>query len=111
VVFAAPNLADVAAAEPDLGALAALRTAVLSVASVTLALSSQHPRWPEARWLVYPLMVLVGLKLFVEDFPNGEPMTLFIALAFVGSALLIINPVMSTNEGAAKTAGSQESSE
>jgi hypothetical protein len=98
VVFAAPILADVAGAEPDLGALAALRTAVLSVASVTLALSSQHPRWPEARWLVYPVLVLVGVKLFVEDFPNGEPMTLFVALAFVGSALLLVNPLISKDD-------------
>jgi len=111
VVFAAPILANTAGAEPDLGALAALRTAVLSVASVTLALSSQHPRWPEARWLVYPVLVLVGVKLFVEDFPNGEPMTLFVALAFVGSALLLVNPVMSADEGSGKVAGSQESPE
>jgi hypothetical protein len=79
VVFMAPMLAGTAGAEPDLGALAALRTAVLAVASVTLALSSQHPRWPEARWL-------------------GEPMTLFVALAFVGSALLIVNPLFSKDD-------------
>lgn len=111
VLFAAPILADTAGAEPDLGALAALRTAVLAVASVTLALSSQHPRWPEARWLVYPVLVLVGIKLFVEDFPNGEPMTLFVALAFVGSALLLVNPLMSKVEGPAAAADSQESPE
>jgi hypothetical protein len=98
VVFMAPMLADTAGAEPDLGALAALRTAVLAVASVTLALSSQHPRWPEARWLVYPVLVLVGIKLFVEDFPNGEPMTLFVALAFVGTALLLVNPLISKGD-------------
>lgn len=111
VVFAAPILAGTAGAEPDLGALAALRTAVLCVASVTLALSSQHPRWPEARWLVYPVLVLVGVKLFVEDFPNGEPITLFVALAFVGTALLLVNPLISNFEGSAEAAGSQESSE
>jgi hypothetical protein len=71
-------------------ALAALRTAVLSAASVTLALSSQHRRWPEARWLVYPVLVLVGIKLFLEDFPHGQPATLFVALAFVGTALLLV---------------------
>jgi len=111
VVFMAPILADIAGAEPDLGALAALRTAVLAVASVTLALSSQHPRWPEARWLVYPVLVLVGIKLFVEDFPNGEPMTLFVALAFVGSALLLVNPLMSKDEGSAEATDSQETPE
>jgi len=74
----------------DRAALAALRTAVLSAASVTLALSSRHWRWPEARWLVYPVLVLVGIKLFLEDFPHGEPVTLFVALAFVGTALLLV---------------------
>jgi len=103
----APILADTASADPDLGSLAALRTAVLTVASVTLALSSQHPRWPEARWLVYPVLVLVGIKLFVEDFPNGEPMTLFVALAFVGSALLLVNPLMTKDKDPEEAADSQ----
>jgi hypothetical protein len=90
VVYLAPVMAGAGAAEPNLAILAALRTAVLSVSSVTLALSSRFKRWPEARWLVYPVLILVGLKLFVEDFPNGQPATLFVALAFVGSALLLV---------------------
>ena len=76
--------------EPNLAVLAAIRTAVLSAASVTLAVSSRHWRWPEARWLVYPVLVLVGIKLFIEDFPNGQPASLFVALAFVGTALLLV---------------------
>ena len=70
--------------------LAALRTAVLSASAVTLALASRHHRWPEARWLVYPVLVLVGFKLFIEDFPNGQPASLFIALVFIGGALLLV---------------------
>ena len=104
IVFAAPILADVTGAEPNLGALAALRTAVLAVSSVTLALSSQHPRWPEARWLVYPVLVLVGIKLFMEDFPNGVPGTLFVALAFVGSALILVTHLLG-NDGDSTDAG------
>ncbi len=90
VVYFAPVLASAGTAAADLALLAALRTAVLSISSVTLALSSRHPRWPEARWLVYPVLVLVGIKLFLEDFPNGQPVTLFIALALVGSALILV---------------------
>ena len=60
---------------------------------------------------MYPVLVLVGVKLFVEDFPNGEPITLFVALAFVGTALLLVNPLISNFEGSAEAAGSQESSE
>jgi len=86
-------------AELNLAALAALRTAVLSAASVTLALSSRHWRWPEARWLVYPVLVLVGIKLFVEDFPNGQPASLFVALAFVGSALLLVARLLKSTPG------------
>lgn len=90
VAYAAPVIADAGSADADAAVMAALRTAVLSAASVTLALSSRFPRWPEARWLVYPVLVVVGIKLFVEDFPNGQPVTLFVALALVGSALLLV---------------------
>ncbi|MFZ9051562.1 MAG: hypothetical protein ACO22K_01015 [Woeseiaceae bacterium] len=100
VIYLAPLLAGVNSQEPNLAVLAALRTALLSISSVTLALSSRHRRWPEARWLVYPVLVLVGIKLFIEDFPNGQPATLFVALAFVGSALLIVAKLLRRAESA-----------
>jgi hypothetical protein len=90
VAASAQQFAGAGGADPNLAVLAAIRTAVLSAASVTLALSSCHRRWPEARWLVYPVLVLVGIKLFAEDFPHGQPATLFVALAFVGTALLLV---------------------
>ena len=98
VVYAATLLAGTTEAEPNLAVLAALRTAILSVSSVTLALSSRYKRWPEARWLVYPVLILVGIKLFIEDFPNGQPATLFVALAFVGSALLLVARLLKRGE-------------
>lgn len=94
IAIAAPSIAGVEGSEPSLAALAALRTAMLSVAAVILALSSRRPRWPEARWLVYPVLVLVGVKLFVEDFPHGEPTALFVGFGFVGSALLLVAPLL-----------------
>jgi hypothetical protein len=90
VLYLAPVLAGVRGPEADLAVLAAVRTAVLSASSVTLALSSRFKRWPEARWLVYPVLILVGVKLFLEDFPNGQPVTLFVALAMVGGALILV---------------------
>lgn len=90
VAFLAPAVAGIAGPEPDLGALATLRTVVLTLSAVTLALSSRHRRWPEARWLVYPVLALVGLKMILEDFPNGRPLTLFIALALLGGALILV---------------------
>ena len=94
VVVLAPSLAAAASEEPNLSVLASVRTAVLSVAAVTLAISSRHWRWPEARWLAYPLLILVAIKLFAEDFPHGQPATLFVSLAFVGSALLLVAKVI-----------------
>jgi hypothetical protein len=99
VTVGAAVFAGIETPEPNLAVLAALRTAVLSVAAVTLALSSRYRRWPEARWLVYPVLVLVGIKLFVEDFPNGEPASLFVALAFIGSALLLVAPLLKRSDG------------
>ena len=90
VLFLAPIVAAAGTEGADAAIVAAIRTAVLSVAAVTLALSSRFRRWPEARWLVYPVLILVGVKLFAEDFPNGEPATLFVSLAFIGSALILV---------------------
>lgn len=101
VVFLAPLLAGAASETPNLSVLASLRTAVLSVASVTLAISSRHWRWPEARWLAYPLLILVAVKLFAEDFPHGHAATLFVSLAFVGSAVLLVAKVIKRDQPAA----------
>ena len=98
VIFLAPLLAGAASEEANLSVLASVRTAVLSVAAVTLAISSRHWRWPEARWLAYPLLIIVAIKLFAEDFPHGQPATLFVSLAFVGSAVLIVAKVIKRAE-------------
>ena len=98
VAYLAPALAGAGGASANPAVLAALRTAVLSAASVTLALSSRFKRWPEARWLVYPVLLLVGVKLLLEDFPNGQPASLFVALALVGSALLLVAKLLSRDK-------------
>jgi hypothetical protein len=36
----------------------------------------------------------VAIKLFAEDFPHGQAATLFVSLAFVGSALLLVAKVI-----------------
>jgi hypothetical protein len=98
VLTLAPFLADARGPDADLAILAALRTAVLAASSVTLALSSRFKRWPEARWLVYPVLMLVGVKLFLEDFPRGQPVTLFVALALVGSSLILVARLLSRDK-------------
>jgi hypothetical protein len=106
IAVSAPLVAGVGQTDPNLGLLATIRTVVLSAASVALALSSRHWRWPEARWLVYPVLVLTGIKLFIEDFPNGQPATLFVSLAFVGTALLLTARFLKRENGGTKAAPS-----
>lgn len=109
VVVVAPPLAGAGTDDQSLAILAALRTAVLAAASVSLAMSSRFRRWPEARWLVYPVLILVAIKLFAEDFPHGQPASLFVALAFVGSALLLVAKLLQTGGGADLRADSSSS--
>jgi hypothetical protein len=73
----------------DAGLLAAARTLILVCAALLLAGASRRETWREAGWLVYPILVLVSLKLIVEDFPHGRPATLFVALALVGGAFIL----------------------
>lgn len=98
VAYLAPLIAGVPGEEASLSTLAALRTTVLAGASVSLAYSSRFRRWPEARWLAYPVLALVGAKLLVEDFPNGTPVSLFVALGVVGGAMMIVSRLLSGRE-------------
>ncbi len=102
IVTGAPPLAGVPGPDADVGMLATLRTAVLAGAAVVLALSSRHHRWPEARWLAYPVIAVVGLKLIAEDFPNGRPLTLFMALGLVGVALILVSRLLARAQPAAE---------
>jgi hypothetical protein len=94
VIILAPVVAGVPDPSADLGRLATLRTTILAASAITLALSSRYKRWPEARWLAYPVLVAVGFKLVFEDFPNGRPVTLFMALALVGGALILVSKLL-----------------
>lgn len=86
--FIAP-LAGSLAGGLDTGVLATVRTGVLSVATLAIALAGRQVRYREWGWLVYPLLIGIGLKLVTQDFKHSRPATLFIALAFYGAALII----------------------
>jgi len=73
----------------DPGALAALRTAVLSVSVVALAAASRWRPLRPARALVWPLLIGIGIKLLAEDFPQGRAITLALALLLGGGALIL----------------------
>jgi hypothetical protein len=57
---------------------------------------------------VYPVLILVGAKLLVEDFPNGQPATLFVSLAMVGMALIVVSRVTNLVQGAASSTRPRE---
>lgn len=73
----------------DAGTCAAWRTVVLSSAAVLLALTGTRPRGAEAAMLVSPLLIVIGVKLAIEDLRVGRPITLFVAFAVYGGALVL----------------------
>jgi hypothetical protein len=86
-------LAPVAGSQPDgsvnLGVLATVRTGVLALATLLVAWIGRHSRFREWGWLVYPLLVAIGLKMMTQDFKFSRPSTLFIAMALYGAALIV----------------------
>ena len=73
----------------DAASLATVRTAVLAASALALSVLGRLERFHEASWLVYPLLVAGGIKLVVEDFPQGRAVTLFVGLALYGGALIL----------------------
>jgi len=72
----------------DLGVVATVRTAILAAGALALAWAGRHPRFREAAWLLYPVLIAGGIKLLLEDMPQSRPSTLFLALALYGGALI-----------------------
>jgi hypothetical protein len=86
VLFLAPGGP---AGPPAPAALAAARTAALALATVAAAALG---RWLPAGgmgWLVHPLLGATGLKLLLEDVPQGHPLSLALAFACFGAALIL----------------------
>lgn len=84
----------VAGMPPDPGVLATLRTTVVAAAAIVLALATHVPRLVELGWLLYPVLILGGLKLLVDDFRHSQAATLFVALALYGAALVLAPRLM-----------------
>lgn len=72
----------------DPSVLATIRTAVLVGVTLAVARAGRFEYGREASWLVYPLLIVIGLKLLFADFPQGRPQTLFVALALYGFTLI-----------------------
>jgi len=65
------------------------RTGVLAALAVGLAWTGRRWSRSELVWIVYPLLGIGGAKLLGEDFRFGQPFTMFMALAFYGTALFV----------------------
>jgi hypothetical protein len=87
--YLAPVAAGLADRSVDLGILATVRTGVLAVATLLVAWLGRNARFREWGWLVYPLLIGVGVKMVAEDFKYSRPTTLFIAMALYGTALIV----------------------
>jgi hypothetical protein len=68
---------------------AAIRTAILSLSAIILAGLGSRRHLFELIWLVYPLLVVTGIKLVLEDLRHGNPLALFVSFAFLGIALIV----------------------
>jgi hypothetical protein len=73
----------------DPAVTATLRTVVLAGSAFLLAGISRFERSRPAAWLVYPFLVLGGMKLLLDDLRTGRPVTLFVSLAVYGGALIL----------------------
>ena len=104
----APAAAGLVDRSVDLGALATLRTGVLAVAALVIAWAGRQARFREWTWLVYPLLVVIGLKMVAQDFNFSRPATLFIALALYGAALIVAPRLRRGGDKSRVTAGTPQ---
>ena len=87
--YLAPALGGQVDGSIDLGMLATVRTGVLAIAALAVAWLGRHARFREWDWLVFPLLVGIGVKMAAQDFLHSRPATLFVALALYGIALIM----------------------
>jgi len=73
----------------DIGVLATVSTGVLALSTLVIARLGQMERYRELSWLVYPLLIGIGIKMAGQDFKHSRPATLFIAMALFGAALIV----------------------
>ncbi len=81
--------AALALLHPAAPAAEAIRTALLSLAAVALAVIGRTAAARSAGVLVYPVLVLTAIKIGVEDLRIGVAASLFASLASFGVALIV----------------------
>ncbi len=75
----------------EVAATFAMGLGTVALAAVTVGLALLASRWGvvEAGWLVYPMLVLTGLKVVSQDLTSGRAVVLVVALASYGTALVV----------------------
>ena len=71
------------------GALTTIRTITLAVAAVALAAAGRSTRFLELGWFVYPVLLIGGIKLAMDDVPHSTPAMLVLAFGVYGAALIL----------------------
>jgi len=89
LVLTASRLLTVPPPDADPAVLAMVRTAVLAVLAIILAIGGRRSKLIELMWLAHPTILALTAKFMFEDFPNGRPVTLFVSLVFYGAALIV----------------------
>lgn len=96
-LFIAAGLASVAA-----GQLASVfqfpcsGTVVLTTAALVLAWAGVRWHRTELVWLMYPFMVLAGLRIVTRDLPSATTLELVIPMLLFGAALILIPRILKT---------------
>lgn len=88
IAWLTPVITGGATAALHPGLIATIRTALLVSGILALAWAGGMLGFVEGVWLVYPLLILTGLKFLLEDFRSGRPATLFLGFALYGLALI-----------------------
>jgi hypothetical protein len=91
ITWIVPVAAGVPGVDASAGAVATIRTAVFVAGVLVLALLGRSDRWVEAKWLAYPALAAIALKMVVEDLPRSRPATLFLAFGLYGLALIVVS--------------------
>jgi hypothetical protein len=76
--------------QPPIAYYATLRTAVFTLGSLLLVWGGLRWNKPEFARLGYPLMILGGYKLVVQDLHGDRTMALFLSLLLYGGSLVLI---------------------
>jgi hypothetical protein len=95
--------ATAATAARFLPPVAAAATPTLALSVVTVGLAGMAKRWGlvEAGWLVFPFLVVTGLRMIARDFLSGQTHVLVIALAAYGIALIVSTKMVKPSLGTA----------